>query len=618
LDGLQTSVLSRWPDGSARFVLVAGRQTAAAAGSVTLDLRVGKAPVGAALGLANLRATGITAEIRAGSYGTAVWTADDWSSPERTWVTGPLMSSWLYRKPLVAGGHLTAWLEVRLWSTGDVEVLPWVENGYILRPDAVNKAGEYAFVLGGSTRFSRTLDLPNRCRTVLLEGDRLAWWLRDDWSVSATHDPAYLMATRAVPHYPTPLDASTLASWPQAFTPLEQGLFPPGMGAGGYHPSIGLLPNWDAAYLTAGAFEALWKQVQWQGYRAGRYGIHFRDENTERPPRLSQWATAVFGAGAGIGDVGATTGPHATTGTGTVPSTYKVSHHPSMGFLAAVLTGRCYHVETCQFLAAINALHQSPQYRGEGAGALSTTSFMQVRGFAWGLRTLAQALVVTPQDDPLALEFTDQVSATVRLNHQRYVAQPNHPQGVMKSNLPGLGDYTPAADPFIAAPWMLDFCTAAVGYLRHCTRDIGADQTRLVQWFDWISRSVVGRFGGAAADEYLFRDAGTYLMAVAPSDASNWDTGVGPWYANWGQIWAATVEPGTVKELGDGTLRGGYIGSVGSYWSNLTPGLAYAVEHAAPGAAAAWQRFSSAPNFVSGVVDPLRKSPEWGVLPRSS
>jgi hypothetical protein len=295
-----------------------------------------------------------------------------------------------------------------------------------------------------------------------------------------------------------------------------------------------------------------------------------------------------------------------------------------MGFLAAVLTGRCYHVETCQFLASINALHQSPQYRGEGSGALSTTSFMQVRGFAWGVRTLAQALVVTPQDDPLATEFADQVAATVRLNHERYVAQTNHPQGVMKSNLPGLGDYTAAADPFVAAPWMLDFCTAAVGYLRHCTRDIGADQARLVQWFEWMSRSVVGRFGGVGAEEYLYRDAGVYLLAVAPSDASNWDTGVGPWYAHWGQMWAATVElgatavvePGARKELGDGSLRGGYIGSVGSYWSNLTPALAYAVEHGAPGAAAAWQRLSSAPNFATGVVDPLRKSPEWGVLPR--
>jgi hypothetical protein len=289
-----------------------------------------------------------------------------------------------------------------------------------------------------------------------------------------------------------------------------------------------------------------------------------------------------------------------------------------MGFMAAVLSGRCYHAETTQFVAAINALHQTPQYRGFETGALRTHSFIQPRGFAWAMRTLGQAIVVSPDSDPLQAEFLSQVRATARFNHDAYVARPHNTQGFMHATLPGLGDYSPGRDPYTIGGWMLDFCTASVGYVIDCVEDLGADDDKLNEWFVWIAQSVVGRFGGEGETEYLYRDAAPYNIAAAPLDAANWSNASGPWYADWGQVWRATIdETKFPREIGDGSLREGFIGNVGSYWSNLTPALAYAVEHNVPGARQAWAKFSGAPNFESGVVAPLRKSPEWGVFPRS-
>lgn len=615
LAGLQLSALSHWPDGSVRFGVVAG--DADFGPSVrSFDLKAAAPTSEPALLTSHLRATGLVVEVTAAAIGTAAWQGADWDAPDRVWLTGSRMSSWLYRRSLAVGTHLVAWIEVRLWAGGQVEILPWIENGYVLLPGAVSRKAKFALAVDGAVRFEREVDLPSRCRTPLVDGSRLSHWRSDDHLVEVRHDALYLMSTGVVPFYGQPVPDTAIPTRPASFVPLELGQYSPSMGTGGYHPSIGLLPSWDALILTNQTSAAPWYEIQRQAYRAGRFGIHFRDERTQRPARLSDWSTAVFGRGTNIGDVGSTDGVYSSAGSGTPPARFQTSHHPSMGFMAALLTGRCYHVETVQFVAAINSLLQSPQYRGGGSGALRPNTFIQPRGFAWALRTLAQAVVVTPDDDPLRNEFTLQIRATVLTNHARYVARQNNPQGFMETNLPGMSDYSQGADPYHAGVWMLDFCTAAVGYLIDCVGGLGPDDAALTAWFHWMARSVVGRFGGEGPEQYLYRDAAQYTLATAPKDGSDWNGG-GPWYRTWGDVWAATVDRSRLaKVIGDGSLREGFIGNVGSYWANLTPALAYAVRHEVADARQAWLTFTSAPNFATGVAATFRLSPEWGVYPR--
>jgi len=439
----QVTVKGTWPDGSARFAVVAGRAELVADAALTLGFTVELAGFQAqALTTAHLRATGITAAVGCGPFGTAAWAAADWDKPFVTWVAGPEMSSWIYRQPVGSDAHLVAWLEVRLWAGGAVEVLPWVENGYLMVAAPTNKSASYHFTLGGVEVFRAAIDLPNHCRTPLVSGAALSHWLGADPELTVGHDAAYLQATRLVPTYAAEVapTAPSVAGLPAQYTPLQPGSYPPGMGSAGYHGSIGLLPEWDVLYLASGASNT-WAALQRNAYSAGRFGIHFRDETTQRPLRMSRHPTLVLGAGSGVSSSGASAaGSYTPNAGGTVPAAYASSHGPALGYMAYLVTGRFYHLETLQFQATLHYLKNGDQARGGAAGIFkSNAGANTTRGAAWALRTLAQAAVATPDDDMLAPEFLASLDANVSYLYARYVAKPSNPLGFITP----YSDYTP-------------------------------------------------------------------------------------------------------------------------------------------------------------------------------
>jgi hypothetical protein len=379
LAGLQTTVKNAWPDGSAKFAIVAGIVDLTAATPRNVGLQLGAAASGSTLTTTNLKAA-LTQPVTldAGASGSASWSGTDWDAPFATLASGPVMSSWQYRKQVGADAHLVAWLEVRLWSTGAVEVLPWVENGYLTVAGPTSKAATFNFTIGGTARLGAGLaiTLLNHQRTPLLNGTAVAHWLGTDPDLVVRHDVAYLQATRLVPYYSGNVSPAVTAVGyqPTSFTPLQQGSYPNGMGAGGYSPSIGILPEWDVLYLTCTA-PALWKVVQWQGYSAGRYGIHFRDQATNRPPRFSQHPNLVLDLDrtSGVTNSGTSaTSTYTPTATGTVPPAYTNTHAPAMGYFAYLLTGRVFHLETAQFEACVNYLKQGSAARQGSQGIFLT------------------------------------------------------------------------------------------------------------------------------------------------------------------------------------------------------------------------------------------------------
>ena len=193
LAGLQCDAKTYWPDGSVRFAIISGSLVATVSSS-TVALVAGAGLGGASLTTADLKATGIAASVGCGAHGTATWAAAsaDWDAPFMAWVEGPAMSSWIYRKPVGSDPHLTAWLEVRLWSTGDVEVLPWIENGYLSVAAPTAKPVTYTFTLGGTQRFSQSMPVQHHTRMPLISGSLLSHWLGADKSVVPKHDAAYL------------------------------------------------------------------------------------------------------------------------------------------------------------------------------------------------------------------------------------------------------------------------------------------------------------------------------------------------------------------------------------------------------------------------------------------
>jgi hypothetical protein len=614
LPELQVVKKNAWPDGSLKFAAISGRANLTAGIPLTVTLSVGTAGTLPVITTDNLRLSGATASIGAGAFGTATWTSADWMTPFMTWISGPFMSSWLYRKPIGSDPHLVAWLEVRMYRGGAVDVLPWIENGYLNVAGPTSKNALYTFSLGATERFRAAIDLPNHCRTVLTSGSSLSHWLANTPVVTPNHEKGYLQATGLVPTYRANV-ASTAGVWngvPKTYAPLQQGNYANAMGQAGYHRAIGLLPEWDVLYLVSNDARA-YAGVIINAYSAGRFGIHYRDEATSRPFRFSSYPNLVVNGNqaAGLSNTGAsTTGTYTPGASGTAPPTWDIPHHPSIGFTAYLLTGRFYFMEEVQFAATINYLVNTDATRRFSAGVfLSSAGANTTRGAGWALRTLAQAACATPDDDALRAEFTTSMAANVDFYHTMYVEQPNNPQGFVRP----YSNYTAGAGRYSEAAWMQDFFTASVGYAIDLDAGMtAASNGKLAAFFVWKAQSIIGRFGTAAATDYLYRDAAQYTIAVAPSESPNFTTGAGPWYASWGAIHAATV--GTALARIDGGLRGGNYPEPTSYWGNLQPALAYAVHHNVAGAMTAYKRMLAAPNW-NDIATGFNSFPVWGVSP---
>lgn len=612
--GLQVTPKNRWPDGSLKFAVVAGMAALSGNTPLTASLSAGTPTVGSALTTANLRSTGATASIGCGSFGSVFWDATDWDAPFQAWISGPQMSSWIYRKPVGGDAHLVAWLEVRLFANGAVEVLPWVENGYLRVANPTSKAATFSFILGGTQRFSAAIDLPNHCRTPLVSGAALSHWLGSDPQVVVKHDTAYLQATALVPSYraTVPANSAAINSLVTTYIPLQAGNHSMAMGSGGYHGSIGLLPDWDVLYLTSPSPKAYAGLIA-NAYGAGRYGIHFRDEATNRPMRFSSYPNLVVGGGSGISSSGASsTNSYTPNASGTSPATWASSHHPSLGFTAYLVTGRWYFMEEVQFVATLNYLKNTDTSRSASQGIFqSAAGANTTRGAAWAVRSLAQAACATPDDDSaLRSEFLNSLQANVDWNHALYVAKPNNPFGWVApySDYTGVGDQI-----YFEAAWMQDFYTAAFGYAKALEPALpAASSQRLTEFFAWKAQSIIGRLGGTASTDFLYADAAVYTIAVAPTDTPDFMTGKGPWHANWGAIYADTLNapnPGSASGL-----RGAYYPDASSYWGNLQPAIAYALQHQVAGASAAYQRMTGAANWQQ-LVDAFNATPVWSVQP---
>jgi hypothetical protein len=606
-----------WPDGSLKFATISGRVDLTAKTARKIKLGVGNATEGTALTTADLRATGASAAIGAGSFGSVTWSGADWDAPFHAWISGPQMSSWIYRKPVANDPHLVAWLEVRLYLGGAVEILPWVENGYLNVAGPINKNADFSFSLGGAERFRKSFDLPNHCRSVLIDGTSFSYWLAHDPAIVPTHDKAYLQATRLVPSYGAfiPQTARVWSLLAQAYSPLQQGNYSNGMSQAGYQPAIGLLPEWDVLYLASNNIKA-YAGVIANAYGAGRFGIHYRDETTNRPFKFSRYPNLVADGGpsSGISNSGASSKNTFTpVAQGTAAQGWATSHHPSVGFTAYLLTGRFYFMEQVQFAANINYLKNTDHVRKFSAGVfLSNAGANTTRGAGWAFRTLAQAACVTPDADTgLRSEYIASMAANVDFYHATYVGQPNNPFGFVAP----YSNYTGGAGYYSEAAWMQDFVTAAFGYAIDLEPGMPhVSVVRLTSFFAWKAQSIIGRLGGTAPTDYLYCRAAEYTIAVAPSETSNFENGSGPWYKNWGEIYADTLRtpnPGSV-----GALSGGNFPDPTSYWGNLQPAIAYAVQHKVIGAHEAYARMRGAPNW-SQISDRFNDSPVWSVVPRN-
>lgn len=426
----QVTPKNYWPDGSLKFAVISGTASLTGGTPSTITVRRAAPSNGTALTLADLQATGITADFgTGGAYGSATFSNGDFGSPFESWISGHRMSSWVFRKPFGSDAHLVAWMEVRLYAGGAVEVLPWIENGYCDVASPASKSATYTFALGGVSKFSGAIYLYARQRTVLVSGTVTSYWLGTAHDVIVKHEPHYLQDTELVPAYSTDISPThaEVTGLPSSFTPLQQGAFDSSLASGGFHNHVCLLPQWDALHLTTTA-TSTYKAVIYQGYSAGRYAFHFRDEATNRVPRIndSKFATRTHPG------LGSSPFPAASESPPT-SMLWSIDHQPMVGYLPYLITGRYYFLEEVQFLASTNFFLISTGARNNGSGwfAAHSNSNESPRTCAWGIRGLTYAAAVTPDADPQGLRaaYMAHLKNNIDFYWGMYRNSPANPQG---------------------------------------------------------------------------------------------------------------------------------------------------------------------------------------------
>jgi len=637
----QADVKNRWPDGSVKFAILSGLANLSANTAKTVTLSAGSVQPGTALTETDLLNTGITASIGFGSIGTVdlrplIGVASALSGQRYTAgraqqvVSGPVMSSWVYYSPIGSDPHLAAWFEVRLYTGGNAAVLPWIENGYLRVASPGEKSGRAAFTLGGTKRYdsmddantaggysldpvidaSGVVTMPHHTRIVLIRGGKFSHWLGTDPQILVKHDLDYLVQTRVVPAYRPPRIAeSSLAELSATYNPMRVCYVNAGMGNVGYSPDIGMLPNSSALYMVSGDTRA-YRAVMSAGFSLSSYCIHFRDEMTNRPLRFVQRPTLSF-----PGSVN----PPAPAGRNSC--TYASSHHPAAAYLPYLLSGWNYFAEELQFQITFHYLARNNNYRSDAnyyfypsAWGYATGENGGERAQAWQWRSTAMAASVTPDADTA---MRNQLITVLGYNVTDYRQQfetgnARNPSGPNALGYGGFGFETYGEQ---LGTWQDDFMTAAVGL----TWDLQvvtdpAKKADLLWYRDHKYKCITGRLGRAGVpSEWPFFRAAHYSGIKCGVISGSAFT----WYTSWGECYTNTFGSNSTvsNTLIDGNM-GDNTGLSTSYWGNLQPAIAYAVDHNAPGALEGYNRMVGADNWASSVGQ-FEITPVWSVMPRT-
>lgn len=571
----------------------------------------------AAIDLAELVALNPQASIELGPFGT-VSLSSVINSPWKQTIAGPQMSEWIYRQAVGADPHLVVWWRVRFYGGNDVDVMVGVENGYLLVPGAARKDYTATITINGSVRYSGAIQHFHHTRWAM------QFWYAGDPLVTPSHDGKYLTDSKLFPNYGwrNPSN-SALNGLSESFAPFAQNDMPAAMGTAGFHPSIGLLPVWDALYVTSGDARA-WKSMIANAFSYGRYGVHYRDETTQRPARISQYPNLVLTGSSGIVAAGSSgTGQYAPGANQPGVPAFYASHHPAPPYAAALLTGEWWFIEELQFVASANVLHVTDFERQFEKGIIRTEDSPATRGAGWRLRTLAMTVTATPTNDPMHAEYQAQWANNMKWYADRYVRGTSdggvfvNGFGIFKGySANNTSLYNPGSGKWWGAAWMQAFVQGALGFAWDLQPGAEADH-RLVR--DFAYQFTVGLMGDSSGWDY--RRGAPYDFPYSQTDSQNPPSyfpsfkAALEYYEQYKGLTPISAQSDKLLRLDSSDTPAGPGVFATGFWGNMQPARAYAVEHGAVGAAAGYARVTGASNYASALTD-MDDMPVWGIVPR--
>ena len=579
----QVVVKRRWNDNSVKHAIAAGQTALTANVSKTIAVSNSASPPGGTpLTSANISSANPSVSVQLGAIGT-VNLSSLLASPFRTWISGPEMVECHYRSNVGSDTSLSVWFHVRLYKAGRIWVRAIVENGYV--GVSVDKSYVPSMTIGGTVVY-------NNGGGSLTHYANTRWcaegWIGGDPSITPKHNSQYLIDTKLVPNYwKRNPSATALNGLGQTYVPMSNGNLTAHMGNAGYQDSIGLLPRWDALYVTSGDSRA-YRSVLANSSSINSYPIVWRDQSTQLVVKPSSNPAALNSYGYSAGNL-----------------IWEMNHYPSEGYTAYLITGDYWHYESMLMNSAMSfMLLNGVGGRGSGVNCILTG---ETRGTAWNLRNLGQLGGLSPTGDAVAAEY------------QTLLANNMTQWKAVKDGLtaPAIGDLYEYGFPYgpgTVAPWQQHFFDQSVGM----GSDVEplADMTTYNQVRDFLYKWPVGILGDA--NGFYFNYASAYNAKIA----NGTDATPTNFHTTWLQVWNATVSGGIITgPVYDNTLKGA-SGSAPEaacfgYWGNLMPAIAYAVDHNAPGAAAAWARLTGATNWSVVGSSGFDDVPQWGIIPRT-
>ena len=612
---LQVDVKATHADGSVRHAVISVLLPAAGkAQALALVKGKGKAEAKSGPPASNqaLLDAGFTASARAVIGGQA-WSASAdkllRQKPE-IWLDGPLVTEWLVSAPLrneqgAEHPRLSARFAVRWYrALGKARVDVTIENAWAFQEAPRNETYDVQVLIKGKEVYAKPgLVHYNQARW------RKTFWWGEVPAVHVRHDSAYLIASRALPNYDRSVSVSgrALADLGAAWSgeksePMGVGMAVPYMPTTGGRNDIGLLPGWGAMYLLSMDKRA--KQATLgTADLAGSWSMHYRDRRTGRPVSLGDYPYMTI-----LGHPGDTRNPK--TGKQEMfppcpgdacktPYTHDVPHQASFAYLPYLVTGDFYYLEELEFWAMYDAFSSNPGYRDNIKGLLRSD---QVRGQAWGLRTLGEAAYIAPDKDPLKADFQRIVKANLDWYNAEYTDNP-------KANKLGFiaNGYAVVYEKGTGvAPWQDDFFTAAVGHLV----ELGfREADRLLAW---KAKFPIQRMTAPGA---CWVNGAIYALTVRESANA-------PFYTSMEQAYKASLPPEvTAQPCGSGGMAQalkikpgemtGYSYSPTGYPSNMQPALAYAHDAGGEAGREAWKRF-----MARSVKPDYGSAPQFAIVPR--
>jgi hypothetical protein len=610
----QADVRNRWSDGSVKFAVLSGISTFSQNTPKQVQL-MASASAGGGTNVAeptSLDASVTFSGAVSGTYSVqsalgvnkGTWGSRSGAGRVRQFL-GPVMSEFHYYVP-TSDAHVTVWFHVRRYVSGATEIETIVENGWARVVGAAERSYSIAVNVGGSQRYSATIAHRHHSR-----------WSRRDWigtdpQVTPRHDAAYFKSTKLVPNYASvTVSSATLSALSQSAAPMSRGDFEQAAQGGGYHSHIGLLPLWDAAYVVSGdirAYRAMLANEQASNccrFVPGEAGFNNRDETTGLPINLPDFYNDSYSNGYspdyGAGKVYIGDDSSATTWT-TDPA-----HSWAAGYLAYLVTGRWFSLETAQFCVGA-------EFLAWGIGGANPHRWMsgEDRHAAWSLRQLACAAAITPDNfGALRSGYITFLEAAIPRWRTNEVGFNN--LGIRR-NVFNVQDYAPA--PYLSCgSFQQAFIAQAFPFAYDVASEL-VNATVRTQWLESVrfhGGFAVGLLGTRPGG-YCFRRSGLYGLAIGPDRANRTS-----FYSSWAQVHDTSVAIGNIpggETCNSGeALLGGNFPDMSSYYGNLLPAAAYAKEFGVPGADAAWSRLTGASNYQE-LVAGFGTFPHFAVLPR--